>query len=103
MSRPEVTGRRPGAFSLADSVVYDARGPPWVEAYTLKEFCEAHRISPAFFYQLRRLGLAPRVMRGLGSKQIISGEEAARWRRERTEAAAHSESEREQETATQSA
>jgi hypothetical protein len=77
MARPEVIGRRSGAPSAADE-----RDPP---AYTLKEFCQAHRISVAFFYELRKLGLAPRTMSGLGVKQIISGEEAARWRRERTE------------------
>ena len=86
MARPEVTGRRLGVASPVDPPTYDARGPPLFEAYTLKEFCVAHRISPAFFYELRKLGLAPRAMRGLGNKQIITGEEAARWRRERTEA-----------------
>ena len=86
MTRPKVIGRRLGATSPVDSPTYDSTRPPLVAAYTLKEFCEAHRISPAFFYELRKLGLAPRVMRGLGNKQIISGEEAARWRAERTEA-----------------
>ena len=59
------------------------RGLPLVEAYTLKEFCEAHRISPAFFYELRKLGLAPRVMRGFATsrssaaKRPCAGEQSA--------------------------
>jgi hypothetical protein len=51
-------------------------------AYTIREFCEAHRISQAFFYDLRNSGRGPREMI-LGTRRVISAEAAADWRRER--------------------
>jgi hypothetical protein len=51
-------------------------------AYTIREFCEAHRISETMFFKLRNAGLGPREMRVL-RKVIISIEAAAEWRRER--------------------
>ena len=51
-------------------------------AFTISEFCEAHRISEAFYFKIRRLGLGPRESRTLG-KVTISGEAAADWRRAR--------------------
>jgi hypothetical protein len=51
-------------------------------AFTIREFCEAHRISQAFYYDLRRDGLAPREMM-IGARRVISAEAAADWRRER--------------------
>jgi hypothetical protein len=53
--------------------------------YTIKEFCEAHRISEAMYYKLRDAGLGPREMRAL-RKVTISVEAAAAWRRERESA-----------------
>jgi hypothetical protein len=53
--------------------------------YSVAEFCEAHDISIGFFYELRKRGLGPRVMK-LGTRTLISAEEAARWRAERTAA-----------------
>jgi hypothetical protein len=32
-------------------------------AFTIKEFCAAHRISPAMYFKLRAAGLGPREMR----------------------------------------
>jgi hypothetical protein len=52
--------------------------------YSVAEFCEAHDISIGFF-ELRKRGLGPRVMK-LGTRTLISAEEAARWRAERTAA-----------------
>jgi hypothetical protein len=57
-------------------------------AYSVQEFCDAHRISRSKFYELRAKGLAPDEM-DLDGKKTISAEAAARWRAER-EAAAHS-------------
>jgi hypothetical protein len=54
-------------------------------AFTIKEFCEAHRICEAFYYKLRAAGLGPREMRAL-RKVTISFEAAAEWRRERENA-----------------
>ena len=55
-------------------------------AYTISEFCQAHRISRAYYFKLRHQGLAPREMH-VGTRVIISGEAAADWRREREDEA----------------
>jgi hypothetical protein len=54
-------------------------------AYTIKEFIKAHRFSYGKFYDLVRRGLGPKMMK-VGTRRLISIEEAARWRAERTEA-----------------
>jgi hypothetical protein len=54
--------------------------------YTIAEFCRAVGISVSHYYDLRAAGLAPRTMTGLGTRQIISVEEARRWCAERTDA-----------------
>jgi hypothetical protein len=55
-------------------------------AFTINEFCTAHRISPAMYFKLRAAGLGPREMRAL-RKVTISVEAAAEWRRARETAA----------------
>lgn len=55
-------------------------------AFTIKEFCAAHRISVAMFYKMRAAGLGPREMR-VGRKVVVSIEAAADWRRAREQAA----------------
>jgi hypothetical protein len=69
MARPEVTGK--AALTLS--------------AHTIPEFCQAHRISRAHFYNLQRRGLGPDVTELLGRK-IVTHESAQRWRRQRTAA-----------------
>jgi hypothetical protein len=54
-------------------------------AFTIKEFCKAHRLSEAMYFKLRNAGLGPREMRAL-RKVIISIEAAESWRRERERA-----------------
>lgn len=54
---------------------------PW-KAFTIKEFCEAHRLSEAMYYKIRAAGLGPREMRAM-RKITISIEAAEDWRRER--------------------
>jgi len=49
------------------------------KAATIPEFCAAHRISRAFFYELAKQGKAPRVT-SLGARRIIFAEDAAAWR-----------------------
>ena len=49
-------------------------------AFTVPEFCEAHRISRALFYILARDGRGPRVMKA-GRRTLISAEAAGEWRR----------------------
>ena len=61
-----------------------ARAPPLL-GYSIQEFCTAVGISLSFFYELKQAGLAPRAMK-LGTRRIISVEEAQKWCRERTEA-----------------
>jgi hypothetical protein len=52
-------------------------------AFSVEEFCKAHGISIGHFYALLKAGLGPRVMK-VGLRTLISAEEAARWRAERT-------------------
>ena len=49
-------------------------------AYTVGEFCAAHRISRSKLYQLWAAGAGPRLIQ-VGSKKIITIEAAADWRR----------------------
>lgn len=51
-------------------------------AFTIKEFCNAHRISEAMYFKLREAGLGPREMRA-GRRVTISLEAATDWRRAR--------------------
>lgn len=54
-------------------------------AYSIPEFCAAHRISEGFYYKLRHAGLGPRECRVL-NKVTISLEAAGEWRRARENA-----------------
>jgi hypothetical protein len=57
-------------------------------AYSVKEFCRAHRISEDMFFKLVRQGEAPRRMR-VGTRVLVSIEAAEEWRREREAVALH--------------
>jgi hypothetical protein len=50
-------------------------------AYSISEFCAAHRISEMTYHRLRRKGKGPRTMKVL-NRTIITYEAAAEWRRE---------------------
>lgn len=63
------------------------RTAPDRQAYTIEEFCSAHRISKAHFFNLAKTGLGPRTMLA-GHRRLISFEAAADRRREREEEAA---------------
>ncbi|MGY3360515.1 hypothetical protein ACVWZK_007178 [Bradyrhizobium sp. GM0.4] len=54
-------------------------------AYSIPEFCKAHRICEAFYYKLRNAGLGPREMRAF-RKVTVSIEAATDWRRAREHA-----------------
>lgn len=56
-------------------------------AFTIAEFCAAHRISRAQYYEMKRLNEGPDEMHAK-NKILISMEAAARWRQEREGAAA---------------
>jgi hypothetical protein len=57
-----------------------------LDAYTIREFCRRHMLTPFMFYKLQRDGQAPRVMI-VGGRKLISAEAAARWRKSRERAA----------------
>jgi hypothetical protein len=50
-------------------------------AFTVSEFCDAHRISRSKLYQMWAAGAGPRYMQ-VGAKKIISVEAAADFRRD---------------------
>lgn len=56
-------------------------------AFSIDEFCSAHRISRAMFYKLLDQGKAPRLMK-VGTRSLISEEAAAEWRRQMEASAA---------------
>lgn len=58
-------------------------GPPPKLNYSIPEFCKAAGISLAFFYELKREGRTPREIH-LGTRRLISIEEARRWAAEHT-------------------
>jgi hypothetical protein len=49
-------------------------------AYSVSEFCRAHSVSKAFFYNLLKRGEGPTVMR-VGKRTLVSEEAAKNWRR----------------------
>jgi hypothetical protein len=53
-----------------------------LDAYTIREFCRRHMLTPYMFYKLQRDGQAPNVM-VVGGRKLISAEAAKRWRKER--------------------
>jgi hypothetical protein len=57
---------------------------PGRAAYTIPEFCVAHRISRSALYELWKLGKGPRRIEEVG-RVIITVEGAADWRREMEE------------------
>jgi len=74
MAAPQVTGRK------ITSGLERA-------AYTIREFCDAHRISKSTYYNLRKQDLGPDEAR-VRDRVIITMEAAARWRKARERATA---------------
>jgi hypothetical protein len=59
------------------------RGPPQPRAaFTIPEFCKAHRFSEAKYYEMKKEGWGPVEMK-VGRRRLISFEAAAEWRRKR--------------------
>lgn len=85
MARPEVTGRAPTEVSQSRKRTPRNCGPPSL-AFTIQEFCDAHRISRAHYYNLKRRGLGP-VETDVGGVIIITMESAAVWRGQSEKAA----------------
>ena len=57
-----------------------------VQAQTVEEFCQSHRISRGTFYNLLKEDRGPRVMK-VGARTLVSAEAAADWRRRMEQAA----------------
>jgi predicted DNA-binding transcriptional regulator AlpA len=57
------------------------------KASSIDEFCIEHGISRASFYNLKKIGKAPRQMK-VGTRCLISAEAATAWRRQMEEEAA---------------
>lgn len=55
-----------------------------VAAYTVLNFCNLHGISKAAFYEYRKEGIGPDVMKVCG-RTLISAEAARDWREKMTE------------------
>jgi hypothetical protein len=55
-------------------------------AYSIVEFCRAHRVSRAFFYVLQKRGEGPTVMK-VGKRTLVSDEAAKDWRQRMERAA----------------
>jgi hypothetical protein len=86
MARGEITGRKPKTDKKKRPGKWRKK-PPEAAAYTIEEFCAAHRLSPAMYFKLKTQGLGPREME-VGTRKIISGEAAADWRRAREQTSA---------------
>jgi predicted DNA-binding transcriptional regulator AlpA len=80
-----ITNKTPSGTSAKLGNPRQTRAPPERLGYSIPEFCAALGISVAFFYELRKVNTAPRTMI-LGTRQIISVDEAKRWCAERTAA-----------------
>ena len=52
---------------------------PAVANFDVDSFCEAHKISRAFFYRLVKEGRGPTITK-LGARTLVSIEAAAEWR-----------------------
>ena len=50
-----------------------------MKAYSVSEFCREHNISRGLFYNLRRAGRGPRVMK-IGRRTLVSHAAAEEWR-----------------------
>lgn len=56
------------------------------KAFSITEFCQLHEISRGTYYNLKKMGKAPKEMEVLGRK-LISDESGAAWRRQMEAAA----------------
>jgi hypothetical protein len=64
------------------------RGPPTPAAwYTIRTFCEAHKLSQAMYFKLKADKRGPREI-AVGSRRYITFEDAAAWRAAQKEAKA---------------
>jgi hypothetical protein len=86
MARGEVTSKKLTGQAATDKKQVRNRGPP-THAFSIQEFCDAHRISRSQYFELKKQGLTPVEMK-VGHRRLISFESAATWRAQREAAAA---------------
>jgi hypothetical protein len=72
------------AALIRNMMVEEQMGP---QAYTVSEFCIAHRISLSTWHAQRKAGKGPRVMQ-IGSQFRVAVEAAKEWRAQREKEAA---------------
>jgi len=58
------------------------------DVFDIPKFCEANKISRAFFYKLVKEGNGPRLMK-VGRRTLITKEASADWRRRMEQQTAH--------------
>jgi hypothetical protein len=85
MARKAATGKK--ADGEKEKSVTQQPPPAFATAFTISEFCRAHRMSETHYYELKKNGQGPDEMVA-GRRRIISFEAAARWRKAREAAAA---------------
>jgi hypothetical protein len=85
MARKATTGKKADG-EKAQSVTQQPP-PAFATAFTIAEFCRAHRMSQTHYFELKKNGQGPDEMVA-GRRRIISFEAAARWRKAREAAAA---------------
>jgi len=61
--------------------------PPPRRDYTIKEWCAKRRVSRGLFYEMLKLGIAPKTMK-LRKRRTISEEADAEWQAQREAATA---------------
>jgi hypothetical protein len=77
---PVVAAAAAGKFTSSPKSRHEPVPPR--AAFTIPEFCEAHRFSPARYYEIKKEGWGPDEM-VVGRRRMISCEAAERWRRAR--------------------
>jgi hypothetical protein len=89
MARGEITGKKPvQPEAPAKAKATPIRGPPTPAAwYTIRTFCEAHKLSQAMYFKLKADKRGPREI-AVGSRRYITFEDAAAWRSAQKEAKA---------------
>jgi hypothetical protein len=86
VSRRIAMRRKTAIRKKAESVTQQPP-PAFAAAFTVAEFCRAHRMSETHYYELKKNGQGPDEME-VGRRRIVSIEAAARWRKARETAAA---------------
>jgi hypothetical protein len=77
--RAKRRSHRDGEWSTRDEGPPIRRLPAPLAAYSIREFCAAHRLSESMYFKMRAQGLGPREMI-VGTRKLISQEAASEWR-----------------------